>query len=177
MPLEKLLSPKKALILKRWFSLMAQTYPQELSRLLQNEDQFTNPVGHTLSCEIEALYEELLQERLRVEKVSPSLDSIIKIMAIQGFSPALAVAFIFLLKKGMREELESEIEKEKLFGEWLNLESRIDQMASLAFDLYMKSREKIYELRVNEVKAEKERAFKLLGFMTGAGRKRGEVTE
>ena len=41
-------------------------------------------------------------------------------------------------------------------------EARIDKLALLALDIYMKCREKIYEIRLNEVKAEGERALRLL---------------
>ena len=41
-------------------------------------------------------------------------------------------------------------------------ESKIDTMALLAFDIYMKCREKIYEIKLDEVKGERERLFRLL---------------
>jgi hypothetical protein len=44
----------------------------------------------------------------------------------------------------------------------LKLESRIDELALLAFEIYMQCREKIYECRVNEVKGQREIAMKLL---------------
>jgi hypothetical protein len=34
----------------------------------------------------------------------------------------------------------------------LEIESRIDGLALLCFEVYMKRREKLYELRINEVK-------------------------
>ena len=40
--------------------------------------------------------------------------------------------------------------------------SRIDGLALLAFDLYMDCREKICEIRINEAKAEKEMAFRMM---------------
>jgi hypothetical protein len=50
-------------------------------------------------------------------------------------------------------------------------------LASEAFDKYVKCREKIYELRVNEVKAEREIAFKLLNLPEMVNREHGEVME
>ena len=44
----------------------------------------------------------------------------------------------------------------------MKFESRIDKLAFLAFDIYMKCREKVYEIRVNEIKSERENAIKLL---------------
>ena len=41
----------------------------------------------------------------------------------------------------------------------------------------MKCREKVYELRVSEAKAEGERAFRLLELMGRADKRNGEVIE
>ncbi len=174
--MKKLLAEKKAPILKRWFNLIAETYPAEVSSFLGEKDRFTNPVGFTISQEIDALYEQLLQDTVNSEQVSASLDNIIKIRALQDFSPHQAIAFVFLLKKAIRDEMGGEMERKQLLGEWLNLESGIDKLASLAFDIYMECREKIYQLRVDEVKAERERAFRLLDLMGGLNRKDEEVT-
>lgn len=177
MALKKFLTQNKDSILQRWFNLIADTYPTGVSDFLKKADRFSNPVGYIVSQEINTLYEELLQAREDSDVASSSLDSIVRITAIQDFSPHEAVSFIFLLKQAMTEELGSEIEKEQCFREWLNFEARIDKLASIAFDKYMKCREKIYELRVNEVKAEREIAFKLLNLMEGANREQGEVIE
>jgi hypothetical protein len=81
------------------------------------------------------------------------------------------------LRKAITEELGSKIEKEQIIREWLNFESKIDELASLAFDIYMKCREKIYELRVSEAKAEGERAFRLIELMGRVNTKHKEVAE
>lgn len=177
MVLKKLLTQNKDSILQRWSKLIADTYPTEVSGFLNDKDRFSNPVGYTISQEIDALYEELLQGRADSDKASASLDNIIKIRAIQDFSPQEAISFVFLLKKAVTDELGSEIEKKESFGEWLNFESSIDKLASEAFDKYVKCREKICELRVNEVKAEREIAFKLLNLTGGVNREHGEVIE
>lgn len=146
----------------KWFQLILETYPADTSRFLKREkDRFINPVGYTISQEIEALYDELLLE-MNPDKLTACLDKIIKIRAIQNFPPSQAVAFIFLLKKAIREELANEIKEKQAFEELLKLESRIDKLVLLALDTYMKCREKVYEIRVNEVKEERERVLKLL---------------
>ncbi|MCL0053034.1 RsbRD N-terminal domain-containing protein [Dehalococcoidales bacterium] len=132
-----------------------ETYPGS-SLFSQEKDRFANPVGYTISREIEVLYEELV-DGMNFDKLSASLDNIIKIRAVQDFSPSQAIAFIFLLKKAVKEELADEIGG----NWWLKFESRIDKLALLAFDIYMKCREKIYQIKVNKVKAETERALKL----------------
>jgi hypothetical protein len=86
------------------------------------------------------------------DQVLTCLDEIIRIRALQNFTPSQALAFIFLLKIVIREELAEEIRKENLAAELLDLESRIDGLALLGFDVYTKRREKIYEIKADEAK-------------------------
>ena len=162
MALEHLLSQKKPVILEKWLQLILDTYPADSSRFLKQEkDRFTNPVGYTISQELGALYEALLQG-VKPDKLTTALDNIIRIRAVQDFSPSQAVAFIFLLKGAVREELASEIRENRLFEDWLQFENRVDELALLTFDIYMECREKVYEIKVNKVEAETEMASKLL---------------
>jgi len=162
MVLEHLLPQRRAAILERWFQLILETYPADTSGFLKQEkDRFINPIGYTISQEIEALYDELLQE-MNPDKLAACLDNIIRIRAVQDFSPSQTVAFIFLLKKAIREELASKIAENRVLEELLKFESKIDKLVLLAFDIYMKCREKVFEIRVSEVKAERERVLKLL---------------
>jgi hypothetical protein len=162
MILNDLLLKNKEAILERWFCLIMKTYPTDLSKLLKKErDRFVNPVGFTFSKGIEAIFSELLNDMNR-EKLSLPLENIVKIRSIQDFSPSQAIGFIFLLKKAIQEVLGSRIQEKQVVEEWLKFQLKIDQMALLAFDVYMKCKEKIYEIRVRESKAEKDRAFRLL---------------
>jgi hypothetical protein len=162
MALEEILSENKATILKRWFGLILETYPADTAALMKKEqNQFTNPVGSTISREIEVLFKGLLEER-NYEGFSASLNSILKIRSVQDFAPSKAVGFIFLLKKAMEETLKSEIRREPMREEWSNFLSRIDELALHAFDIYMDCREKICEIRINQAKSEKEMAFRMI---------------
>jgi hypothetical protein len=76
------------------------------------------------------------------------------------------VGFIFLLKRAIGETLKNEICKESVMDEWLKFQSRIDELALCAFDIYMGCREKICEIRINQAKAEKEMAFRMMERMT-----------
>ena len=177
MTLEQLLSLKRDAILRRWSDLIASSHATGAAPPVRGTDQFTNPEAYIIARETEALYRELLQDRMDSDNVCASLDNILKIKAVQDLTPSQAVAFVFLLKEAITEELKSEIEKRQLLGQWLEFELRIDKLASLAFDIYMQCREKICQLRVNEIKADREGAFRLLGLAETAGRKRVEAIE
>jgi hypothetical protein len=153
MNLNQYLIEKKSAILKKWFDVVVETYPNETSSFLKKQKaQFTNPVGYTLSEGLEHLFDSLLHGMLP-DTVSRFLDSIVRLRAIQDFSPSEAVTFIFRLKNVVRQELGSELlQQQALIEELSAFESSVDDLALYAFDLYMKCREKIYELKANEAK-------------------------
>jgi len=157
-----LLSKNRSAILKRWFDLIVETYPSDAATLMKkNRDAFTNPVGSTILREIEFLFSGLC-EGCDPKKMSGPLDSILKIRSVQDFSPSKAVEFVFLLKNAIGEVLKGDIEKEGAMEEWQTLKSKIDHMALQAFDIYVDCREKIYEIRAKQTRAEKEMAFKMM---------------
>jgi hypothetical protein len=153
MKLNNYLLEKKSAVLKKWFDAVVETYPNETSSLLKKQKaQFTNPVGYTLSEGLEHLFDALLQGMLP-ETVSRFLDSIVRLRAIQEFAPSEAVMFIFRLKKVVRQELGNDIlQQQGITEELTTFDSSVDDLALYAFDLYVKCREKIYELKANEAK-------------------------
>ena len=117
MQLTTLLSQKKAAILGRWLTMIYESYPPETAIFLRKEkNRFDNPAGYRISEGLEGLYGALLQEMER-DQVLTCLDEIIRIRALQNFTPSQALAFIFLLKNVIREELAEEIRKENLAAE------------------------------------------------------------
>ncbi|OGW43598.1 MAG: hypothetical protein A2Y66_02330 [Nitrospirae bacterium RBG_13_41_22] len=147
-----LLSEKKSAIVKKWFDSILNNYPSDASNFLKKQkDGFLNPVGHTIYQSIDGLFDEILHG-WDFEKAYPYLNDILKIKAVQDFSPSKAVSFIYLLKQVIREELESDIRGNGLSEELKSFESQLDNLALLSFDIYMNHREKIFELKVNEIK-------------------------
>jgi hypothetical protein len=152
MKLTDLLIQKKSRIVDGWLRVIFESYAAEAAIFLKKEkDRFDNPMGVSISQGVQGLYDALLVE-MDTDRVLAFLDEIIRIRAIQDFSPSQALAFIFLLKNVIREKLAKELRAEDLSGELLELESRIDGLALLGFDVYTKRREKLHEVRVNEIK-------------------------
>jgi hypothetical protein len=165
MRLNDLLEQRKTTIVKDWFTLAVETYqPDTASFLKKQKDPFANPVGRTISKGLEALFNELLKE-MDYETITSLLDPIIRIRAIQNFSPSQAVSFIFLLKKTIRKNIKKETLEEQLFNELLLFESKVDELALIAFNLYMQCREKICELKANEMRNTTYKAFKRAGLV------------
>jgi len=161
--LKQSLIEKKKSILERWLHLVLETYPQETARFIGKErDRFVNPVGATLSEGMEALYEGLSMGT-EAGHLSGPLEKIIQIRSVQDFSPSQAVGIVSLLKKAIQEETEeNRVETSGTIGEWFDLESRIDQLTLMAFDLYAQYRERVCEIRISEIARERDRAFRLL---------------
>jgi hypothetical protein len=153
MDFKKQLIEKKTAILKKWFDAVADTYPDNTSGFLKKQKaQFTNPVGYTLAEGLEGLFEALLQGMIP-DTVSTFLDGIVRIRAIQEFTPSEAVAFVFQLKKIVRKELGNAIlQQPGMTDELAAFDTAIDDLALFSFDIYMKCREKIYELKANEAR-------------------------
>ncbi|MDR3584025.1 MAG: RsbRD N-terminal domain-containing protein [Desulfosporosinus sp.] len=152
MKFKDLLEAKKSALLTRWFDAIIETYPTDTSGFLKNQkDRFANPVGHIFTQGIEKILAALIEGRDFAEGF-PFLDDIIKVRAIQDFTPSKAVSFIFDLKKVVRKELEKEIRQSQFTDALLEFELKIDELALLAFDKYIKCREQIYKLKTDELK-------------------------
>ena len=166
MRLENILKQKKTAILKKWFDLIVQTYPAETSKFLKTQkDPFANPVGGTFSRGLDTLFDVLLKG-LDEATVKSFLDPIVRIRAVQGFTPAQAIAFIFALKQVIRETLHNEIKAGLYLKEQLQFESKIDELGLMAFNIYMECREKIYQLRANELRNRTFSAFERAGLVS-----------
>jgi hypothetical protein len=152
MNLKDLLTEKKTVIVKKWFDAVVETYPGDTSGFLKKHAaQFTNPVGYTFAQGLEGLFDALIAG-LIPDKVSSFLDGIVRIRAVQDFAPSQAVSFIFVLKRVVRGALENELRENRLSEELSAFDSTVDDLALFAFDIYMKCREKIYDLKAQEVK-------------------------
>ncbi len=166
MKLESLLAQKQHTILEKWFDLLAESYPADTAAFLKNQkDRFDNPVTYEFRQGIEGIIEAIIHEMDR-DRVVEHLDRVISIRAIQDLSPSKAVAFIFLLKTAIRKELQREILAKSISEELLELESRIDGLALLCFDIYMKRREKLYEIRTNEAKTRVSGLLRMAGLLS-----------
>jgi len=144
---------KKAAILNRWFDQILETYPVDFREFLREQkNPFSNPVGSTIREGMEGLFQAILQPT-DPAKVLSFLDDIIRIRAIQDFSPSQAVAFVPLLKEVIREQLGEELRERPVSDEWLYLNEKIDQLTLRALDIYMNCREKVWEIKTREVKS------------------------
>ncbi len=165
MQIENLLKQRKDTIIKKWFDLVIQTYPADTSKFLKSQkDPFANPVGQNTLRGLEALFDTLLKG-MDTETIMSFLDPIIRMRAVQDFTPSKAVSFIYSLKQVIRESLNKELKDKSLSRELLDFETHIDQLALVAFDIYMGCKEKLYELKSHQEKAGVFAAFRRAGLV------------
>jgi hypothetical protein len=168
--LSDLIEQNKETILARWFDLILATYPKETALLWkQQRNPHTNPVGNRIREGIQGILTCLLADEYGPEhdQAAVFVDDIVRVRAVQDFRPSEAVAFIYLLKKVLREDLWTQIKTSDLFVELLALESKIDSLALLSLDVYAKCREKLYEMRIKEVKNVQKRLLERANLICG----------
>lgn len=164
--LEQILAEKRRAILKEWFFLVVESYPRETAKFLKSQrDPFANPVGRAIQNVVKDLFDELLTGLDR-DKAGACLDSIIRIRAIQNFTPSEAIGFIFSLKAVIQKILGREIAEKNLSEQLRAFESKIDELGLIAFDIYMKCREKIYEIKATEFRNRHYSAFRRAGLIS-----------
>ena len=145
MDFESLLAPKKKAIVQKWIDAVLDSYASP-AFFKKQKDRFANPIGGTIFAGLQELYDVLLEKR-ELEEAAASLESIVKMRAVQDFAPSRAVSFVYLLKDIVRQEAAGEANSESLAV----LEARLDRVALMAFDLYMECRERLHRIRVDEV--------------------------
>jgi hypothetical protein len=164
MSLFKQLSQKKKTIIKKWFDKVVDSYPVDTAQFLKSQnDSFANPVGQTTLRSLEGMF-DLIVGDFDSNTAKEHVDPVIRIRSIQDFTPSRAVRFIYDLKKIIREQVPLHSDAETMRA-CADMDQRIDAMALVAFDIYMQCREKIYDLKANEMRARTYSAFKRAGLV------------
>ena len=157
--LREILNKKKASIVHNWTELIFNSYPAEAVNFLSTKkNQFSNPIGYTVTTNAEKIFDELIND-CDFERIKLLLDDIIKIRAVQSFPPSQAVYFLLDLKKAIRDECKAELLDKSVSDELSNFELLIDKLLIIGFELYMEAREKVFKIRVNEIKSRSIKAL------------------
>jgi hypothetical protein len=165
MTLDILLSQRRSALVKLWFDEVVRTYPADTSQFLkQQKDPFANPVGKTTVNGLDALF-NILTTGMDKEVINSFLDPIIRIRALQGFTPSQAVSFILSLKQIIKKNLEKELKDIRMMDAFIAFEARIDDLCLIAFDIYVGCREKMYQIQANEMRNTTFRAFQRAGLV------------
>jgi hypothetical protein len=152
MTLATVLYERKEAVLQQWLDRVLATYPEDAAAAFRREkNQFANPVGHSLRTGTRGILDAVLGD-MDGELLRRSLNEMLKIRAVQQFSASQALAFIFDLKKVMRNALGDRLDDPAVGTALEEFERRVDRTILLALDIFVESREQVYQLRVNELK-------------------------
>ena len=151
MTLRETLEGKKEQIVAKWLDVALSLYARDASAAFaRQKDRFANPVGHSLRQGTSAIFEALL-DGSDAEKIRQHLVEIVRIRAVQQFAASAALDFIFRLKDIIREEV-PEVLAGETSTEYAKFERSVDEVALMAFDVYVECREKVFEIRSNELR-------------------------
>lgn len=159
--LQNLLIQNRDSILQEWIDQTINTYGPEMVRFLKKEkNQFSNPVRNTIITSLEKIFDSIFTgDSIDDYK---GLEEIIRIRAVQDFSPSDALSFIFDFKKIIRTEFLKIEQKSETIDEFYKIDQHFDALYRQAFDIYNQCRRKIQDIKMAEIKSRSERAFEIL---------------
>lgn len=138
-------------IVNKWVEYTLATYKSS-SFFVKEKDKFANPVGGNVREALEKMF-LLLEKGADSKEHQPYLDQIISIRAVQEFTPAQAIAPLNAVKHITREVFLADKERAHLVKELYDFEFAVDLVVLAAFDTYMQFRERIYKVRIAEIKS------------------------
>ena len=166
MQLRKHLIKERKKIVKKWYDLVIDTYPSETVKFLVNaKDPFANPVGSNIKIGLEAIFDELVKKKFDHENITKYLDPILRIRAVQNFTPIEAMEFVFWLKRIIRKTLKNDMENADILKQLLEFELRIDTLGMIAFSIYIGCKETLYSIRSNRTISKAYKTFKKAGLL------------
>jgi hypothetical protein len=151
MELQKFLTDNQHAICAQWAEAIIKTYPEEGAKFFSgSSNEFANPVGHTFRCNIERIYKVLISDG-DVAECSTDLDGILRIRAVQGFVPSVALCFIPALKEIVRRQLAKNYPEDQVDALMHDWSLRVDRLTMTGFDLYMNCRELLWKQKANQL--------------------------
>jgi len=153
---------KQVAILDRWRELILSSYPADAAAFFgRQKDRFANPVGEAVRRHSAVLLEGILADTPPHDPaIAEALDGLVRIRAVQDFTPAQAVAFVFQLKQALREVLAPP----PMEGDFpVELDARVDGLALAAFDHYTRCREQIFDVKIREIRNRTAKLFARAG--------------
>ncbi|WP_339136319.1 MAG: RsbRD N-terminal domain-containing protein [Candidatus Electrothrix sp. GW3-4] len=118
----------------------------------QSKDQFANPVGANIRVGLTKIFHLILAEADAQDFAEP-LDQVVRIRAVQEFTPAQAVAPLLELKWVVKQVFSADEKCRSLLPELNPFDRDVDRIALMAFDMYMNCRDRLYQARIRELKS------------------------
>ena len=141
----------KEKIVDLWVDYTLSTYTS--SKFFKSEqDRFANPVGSNIRDALTKLF-DLLSKGEDSETYKEPLDQFISIRSAQQLTPSQALAPINAVKHITRDVFKKDKERSHIAEELYDFEFNVDLAVLAGFDIYMGYRERLYQVRINEIKS------------------------
>lgn len=151
MEIQKFLAENHHSICAQWTEAIINTYPEEGAKFFSGSaNQFSNPVGHTFRSNVERIYKVLVSGG-DVSECATDLDGILRIRAVQGFAPSVALCFLPALKEVVHRQIEKAYPSESADAVLYEFNVRVDRLTMIGFDLYMSCREILWQQKANQL--------------------------
>lgn len=167
MDITELCCSRRDVLVERWVNRFFSSYPLDSKGFMRtSRDRFANPVGETTRMAAGVLFNAVIGMDAEPETVKGALHDLIWIRAVQDMPPSKAVGALCLLKELLRAEVLPECLKPEHAGtgvlnDYLAMESRLDTLGLMALDMYSEARERVFRIRVEEVKRSQSQVIRL----------------
>jgi len=133
-----LIREKRQIVLDQWQGYVLSLFPVTMKS--------ATPIAQAIES---GLGDVLDSFETTPEKRTAALSGVIRILAVQSFSPSKSMSVFFALRSILREIGGSEKRQIKQ-KHWDEFQTSMEHLTLEAFDSYMVHREKIYQLKVDE---------------------------
>jgi hypothetical protein len=165
--LAALLAKDKTSILHRWAGLVFDTYPADTANVLKaGGDRFANPVAYAVTSNLEMVLDGLIAGK-EVEALFPCLEEILKIRAVQDFTPDGATSFMAFLKQSIEFEVKPGRKPEGYDADRTELEGKINQLCNACANIYGECRRRINSIKSDEKRRTALNMARLMGTAEG----------
>jgi len=138
-------------IVNKWVEYTLSTYSSS-GFFIKESDKFANPVGGNIREALGTLFLCLSKGGESAECIPP-IEQIMSIRSVQEFTPSQAIAPLNAVKHIVREVFSSDKERKHLVDELYDFEFAVDLAVLAAFDIYMQYRERLYTVRLDEIRS------------------------
>jgi len=138
-------------IVDKWVDYTLSTYISS-DFFKRERDQFANPIGASVREALDSLF-TMISKGAEPSDFRVPVEKLMKVRAVQEFTPAQAVAPLNAVKHITREVLAADKERAVFVKDLYDFEFRVDLAVLAAFDIYMESRERLYKVRIAEIKS------------------------
>ncbi len=151
MNLSDALKNKEDKILSLWVERTLDSYISS-GFFKSSQDRFANPVGANIKEGLSRVY-RLIRDKGEMQEFAEPLDQVIRIRAVQEFTPSQALAPILELKWVVKQIFSADKDCRELLQELDTFDCDVDRIALAAFDLYTECRDRLNRARIRELKS------------------------